>query len=663
MLASPRCSWPQAPHRLEPSRSLALGLAGWRSLSVRRKVASEPPLAAHPAISLVVFSCCGYPLLFVLCYHEVEDLANDSRVQLNSAGLRICESSMASRDRSQSGQPWNFKELSILTYTSTLLNCALRLLNMTSVHKPLINSTLGVSSILGHEVCESYLLFPGETALGEAFRSFLYCLGLAYCFIGLSAITARFFCSMENVVKQTREVDPHMNSMAVRREKVWNYTIADITLLAFGTSFPQISLATIDALRNLGDLYAGGLGPGTLVGSAAFDLFPIHAVCVLVPKAGELKKISDLGVWIVELFWSFWAYFWLYIILKVWTPDIVTLWEALLTVLQYGLLLVHAYAQDKRWPYVSLPLARGERPEDWVPEEGTSSEPVGSVDDEPSEISETGENNGRNMLSSHSRCETGSVYHNVPDSDLAESSNEFRSEIKWEGFCVLSLWKQQFVDALTLESAETKKLDSIYVRALQILWQSLLAPWRLMFALVPPCQIAHGWIAFICSLIFISGIAYVVTQLTDLISCVTGINAYVIAFTALASGTSWPDLVASKIAAERQTTADSAIANITCSNSVNIYVGIGVPWLIDTAYNFIVYREPLRIQNAAGLSFSLLVFFSTSVGCISVLVLRRLTLGAELGGPKPWAWLTSIYFMLLWLIFVVLSSLKVCGII
>lgn len=43
-----------------------------------------------------------------------------------------------------------------------------------------------------------------------------------------------------------------------------------------------------------------------------------------------------------------------------------------------------------------------------------------------------------------------------------------------------------------------------------------------------------------------------------------GIDPYVIAFTALAAGTSWPDLVASKIAAERQLTADSAIANITC---------------------------------------------------------------------------------------------------
>lgn len=103
--------------------------------------------------------------------------------------------------------------------------------------------------------------------------------------------------------------------------------------------------------------------------------------------------------------------------------------------------------------------------------------------------------------------------------------------------------------------------------------------------------------------------------------------------------------------------------HVICSNSVNIYVGIGVPWLIDTAYNYFVHNEPLRIENAAGLSFSLLVFFATSVGCIAVLVIRRLTLGAELGGPKLWAWITFVFFMLLWITFVVLSSLKVSGII
>lgn len=44
------------------------------------------------------------------------------------------------------------------------------------------------------------------------------------------------------------------------------------------------------------------------------------------------------------------------LMLQVWTPNVITFWEALLTVLQYGLLLIHAYAQDKRWPYLSLPM-------------------------------------------------------------------------------------------------------------------------------------------------------------------------------------------------------------------------------------------------------------------------------------------------------------------
>ncbi|KAG6415294.1 hypothetical protein SASPL_122700 [Salvia splendens] len=363
----------------------------------------------------------------------------------------------------------------------------------------------------------------------------------------------------------------------VKHRKVWNYAIAGITLLAFGTSFPQISLATIDAIRNIGQVYAGGLGPGTLVGSAAFDLFPIHAI-----------------------------------------------------LLQYGLLLLHAYVQDKRLPYLSLPIPRSKRPEEWVPVETPPGRKGNSDYDE---------------------------YQKLPDTEVAESSGQFNRTIP-DKDNLLSIWKQQFLDALTLESPESRKMNNLCLRIAKLFWELLCAPWRFLFAFVPPYQIAHGWVSFILSLAFISGIAYIVAKLTDLISCVTGIGAYVIAFTALAAGTSWPDLMASKIAAERHITADSAIANITCSNSVNIYIGTGVPWLIDTLYN-----EPLRIENASYLSFSLLVFFATSVGCIGVLVFRRLTLGAELGGPRLWAWVTCVYFMLLWLIFVVLSSLHIYGLI
>lgn len=78
---------------------------------------------------------------------------------------------------------------------------------------------------------------------------------------------------MENVVKQSRkvvEIDPYTNAEVIRYEKVWNYAIADISLLAFGTSFPQISLATIDAIQNIGNLYAGGLQIVTFVNHFKF---------------------------------------------------------------------------------------------------------------------------------------------------------------------------------------------------------------------------------------------------------------------------------------------------------------------------------------------------------------------------------------------------------
>ena len=120
------------------------------------------------------------------------------------------------------------------------------------------NTTMGSTT----RSCDVYLLFNGETLLPNGVRAFLCTVALAYCFIGLSAITARFFKSMESITNHSREVvtiDTETNTPIVKHEKVWNYTIADIALLAFGTSFPQISLATIDAIRNLGQLTAGGI--------------------------------------------------------------------------------------------------------------------------------------------------------------------------------------------------------------------------------------------------------------------------------------------------------------------------------------------------------------------------------------------------------------------
>lgn len=68
---------------------------------------------------------------------------------------------------------------------------------------------------------------------------------------------------------------------------------------------------------------AGELGPGTIVGSAAFNMLVIIGLCVWVIPDGESRKIKHLRVFFITAFWSIFAYIWLYLILAVISPGIV----------------------------------------------------------------------------------------------------------------------------------------------------------------------------------------------------------------------------------------------------------------------------------------------------------------------------------------------------
>ena len=58
----------------------------------------------------------------------------------------------------------------------------------------------------------------------------------------------------------------------------------------------------------------------------------------------------------------------------------------------------------------------------------------------------------------------------------------------------------------------------------------------------------------------------------------------VAAITFVALGTSMPDTFASRAAALNEKYADSSIGNINGSNAVNVFLGLGLPWLISTIY-------------------------------------------------------------------------------
>ncbi len=71
----------------------------------------------------------------------------------------------------------------------------------------------------------------------------------------------------------------------LQEEPVWNWVVANITLLALGTSSPEILLAIVEACMTLG-LPAGEIGPACIIGSGAYNLFGIIAMCTIMLPNG-----------------------------------------------------------------------------------------------------------------------------------------------------------------------------------------------------------------------------------------------------------------------------------------------------------------------------------------------------------------------------------------
>merc|ERR1719163_926071 len=94
---------------------------------------------------------------------------------------------------------------------------------------------------------------------------------------------------------------------------VWNDTVANLTLMALGSSAPEILLSLIEISSD--NFFLGPLGAGTIVGSAAFNLLCISAVCVAAIPDKEVRYIKEVPVYVVTASSSVFAYLWLMFIL------------------------------------------------------------------------------------------------------------------------------------------------------------------------------------------------------------------------------------------------------------------------------------------------------------------------------------------------------------
>merc|ERR1712086_877713 len=182
-----------------------------------------------------------------------------------------------------------------------------------------------------------------------------------------------------------------------------------------------------------------------------------------------------------------------------------------------------------------------------------------------------------------------------------------------------------------------------------------------MGAIVPPVKWAGGFPAFFVALGMIGIITGVVGSVAELLGYVVGLKPAITAITLVALGTSLPDTFASMTAARSSEYADSAIGNVTGSNSVNVFLGLGLPWAIASTYWASKELRNGQIQNypvpKGAVAFSVFVFLVVAVICFIILIARRIIIGGELGGPKNSRYVSAGILLGLWCTYITISIL------
>ncbi|XP_057199666.1 sodium/calcium exchanger 1b isoform X3 [Triplophysa rosa] len=217
-------------------------------------------------------------------------------------------------------------------------------------HSSPVNKSLSCS---GSSICAPGVILPVWEPQNPSFgdkvaRATVYFVAMVYMFLGVSIVADRFMASIEVITSQEKEITikkPN-GETTTTTVRVWNETVSNLTLMALGSSAPEILLSVIEVCGH--NFEAGDLGPSTIVGSAAFNMFVIIGICVYVVPDGEHRKVKHLRVFFVTASWSIFAYLWLYLILAVISPGVVQVWEGLLTLFFFPICVAFAWIADRR---------------------------------------------------------------------------------------------------------------------------------------------------------------------------------------------------------------------------------------------------------------------------------------------------------------------------
>lgn len=649
----------------------------------------------------------------------------------------------------------------------------------------------------------------------------LYFGGLVYCFLGVSLVADCFMTSIERITSRKKIIRVAGSAQRLVTCTVWNATVANLTLMALGSSAPEILLSLNDIIKQ--DWYSGQLGPSTIVGSAAFNLFVIIAVCVNSVPDGEVRRIKETGVFFITAIFSIFAYVWVLFIVNFNSKNIIEVWEGVITFLFFPLLIIISYMADvgyisrascsrlvrcalprrkqdeahaaavddpdcgccswfrsqmcsafcsamsfgkhlcrrQSYPKAALEdLEHGELVEAFDPQAPILDENGSPLESDAgiltfktdgltvtvgAEVQELtipvyrkNGSNGRVSCSYRTEMLTGTPGYDYeelegelhfrdgicsgeitltvlpkpvghlddkfqvmiedaqggaefnPDSDGGDDrcimtisivnenrgDRRIRNRLKrfLDGMVNLQelrlgwdMYKEQVLQAIVVQASGEGEdaTPSCGDKLLHWIW----FPWQIIFAaFTPPPVLLGGWICFWLSLVHIGWITVIISDLAELFGCSAGVEDEITAIIFVALGTSVPDLFASRTAAKQDEWADASIVNVTGSNSVNVFLGIGLPWMSAAIYwrfnaddaDWIEqyggsYPRGTFVVEGGNLTYSVAVFTLAACCCLTLMTVRRYAVGGELGGPSDTKAYSSFFLFLLWAAYITLS--------
>merc|ERR1712195_403164 len=216
-------------------------------------------------------------------------------------------------------------------------------------------------------------------------------------------------------------------------------------------------------------------------------------------------------------------------------------------------------------------------------------------------------------------------------------------------------WGQQMKKAVMLHPTKDEDGNIEDVSNGDAIFHFISVGWKVLFSLCPPAHMGGGFPCFVIALVFIGLCTLIVAQVANLMGCVMFMKPGVTAITFVAIGTSIPDTFASRIAAQQERYGDEAVGNVTGSNSVNVFLGLGLPWVIASIYYS--SKGEKYVHPNKGLNESVITFIVVSLIGIAILVIRRKVVGGELGGSARGRYISAFIFISLWFVYVIISTL------